>query len=60
MPKVTSGAHCNRQLVVSIPRLTAPSRHRLGKINALGTFFSTGLLCSQSYWPTITEIIDVL
>ena len=26
---------------VSIPRLSAPSCHLLGKINALGTFFST-------------------
>ena len=28
------------RLVVSIPRLSAPSRHLLDKINAMGTFFS--------------------
>ena len=29
---------CHRQLVVSIPRLSAPSYHQLGKINTMGTF----------------------
>ena len=32
------------QLVVSIPRLSAPSRHLQGKIHALGTFFSTSVI----------------
>ena len=31
----------HRQLVVSIPRLSVPFCHLLGKINAMGTFFST-------------------
>ena len=31
----------HRQLVVSIPRPSAPSCHLLGKINVIGTFFST-------------------
>ena len=31
----------HRQLVVSIPRHSAASSHFLGKINAMGTFFST-------------------
>ena len=49
----------DRQLVRSIPRLSAPSRHLLGKISAMGTFFSTRHLCLQSKWPTIMEITDV-
>ena len=32
---------CHKQLVVSIPRLSIPSCQLLGKINAMGTFFST-------------------
>ena len=32
--------YLHRQLVVSISRLSAPSCHLLGKINAMGTFFS--------------------
>ena len=35
----------HRQLVHSIPRLSAPSHHLLGKINAMGTFFSLRHLC---------------
>ena len=31
----------HRQLVQSIPRLSAPSCHLLGKINTIGTLFST-------------------
>ena len=34
-----------KQLVRSIPRLSAPSCHLLGKINAMGTFYSTRHLC---------------
>ena len=52
-------AYNHRQLVVSIPRLTASSCHLLGKINAMGTLFSMRQLCLQSKWPTITEITDV-
>ena len=32
--------HCHRQLVVSIPRLSARSYHLLGKINTMGIIFS--------------------
>ena len=35
----------HRQLVVSIPRLSVPSCHLLGKINVMGTFFSIRHLC---------------
>ena len=49
----------HRRLVVSIPRLSAPYCHLLGKINAIGPFFSMRQLCLQSKWPTIMEITDV-
>ena len=35
----------HKQLVRSIPRLSAPSCHPLGKINAMGTFFFIRHLC---------------
>ena len=44
------------QLVVSIPRLSAPSCHLLGKINIL----SMRHLCLQSKWLTMMEITDVI
>ena len=40
-----SGRYCHKQLVPSIPRLSAPSSHLLSKMNALGTYFSTRHLC---------------
>ena len=49
----------HKQLVVYIPRLSAPSSHQLGKIKDVGTFFSTRQPCLQSKWPTVTEITDV-
>ena len=54
-----SGVYLHIQLLVSIPRLSAPSCHLVGKINALGTFFSTRQLCLQSKWPTSMKITDV-
>ena len=50
----------HRQLLCSIPRLSAPSCHLLGKISTMGTFFSMRHLCLQSKWPTMMEITDVL
>ena len=35
-----------------------PSYHLLGKINAMGTLFSTRHLCLQLKWPTITENVE--
>ena len=49
----------HRQLVRSIPRLSAPSCHLLDKINAMGTFFSLRQLCLQSIWLTFMKIKDV-
>ena len=40
LSKITLVGRSSKQLVVSIPRLSAPSCHLLGKINAMGTFFS--------------------
>ena len=46
---------CHKQLVVSIPKLSAPSCHLLGKINAVGTFFSMIYLWFPS-WSAILTI----
>ena len=51
--------HFHRKLVVSIPRLSAPFCHLLGKINAMGTFFSMRQLCLQSKCLIFMEITDV-
>ena len=40
-----------------LSRLSAPFCHLPGKINAMGTFFSTWHLCLLSKWPTIMEIV---
>ena len=49
----------NKQLVRSIPRLSALYCLLLGKINAMGTFLSMKHLCLQSTWLTMMEITDV-
>ena len=49
---VYCSAYYYRQLVVSIPRISAPSCHLMGKINAMGTFFSTRHLWFPS-WSAI-------
>ena len=54
------GRQRHRQLVRSIPRLSAPACHLLGKINAMRAFFSTRHLCLQPKWQTMMEITDVL
>ena len=49
----------HRQLVVTIPRLSATSCHLLGKINAAGTFFSTRHLWFPSWAAILTINTDV-
>ena len=45
--------------MVSIPRLSAPSYHLLGKINAMQTLNSTRRLCLLSKWLTIwTQLLQ--
>ena len=52
-------SHFHKQLVVSIPRLSAPSYHLLGKINAMQTLNSTRRLCLLSKWLTIwTQLLQ--
>ena len=56
---VWKGYTIPKQLVCSIPRLSAPPCHLLGKIKTMGTFFSTRHLCLQSKCLTMVEIVDV-
>ena len=55
---------CTYMDTVTINSKWAPfldsQHHILGKINAMGTFFSTSHLCLQSKWLTVMEITDVL
>ena len=46
----------HRQIVIFIPRLSAPFCHLLGKTNPMGTFFSMWHLCLLSRWPKITNV----
>ena len=48
----------HKQPLHSIPRLSAPSCHLLGKINAMGTFFSMismRHLCLKSKWLDVLQ-----
>ena len=54
-----SSTQDNEQLMRSITGLSAPSCLLLGKINPMGTFFSTRQLSIQSKWMTMMEITDV-
>ena len=46
--------YSHKQLVLSILRLSAPSSHLLGKINVMGTFFSTRHLWFPSWLAILT------